>query len=295
MTHSEIDKKLKEIYANKFTTDKRFLPKKEFSFLKNLEYKIDIHQKNVASIINKNMCRQDIKNKCIELKEIQEKMIKKHHIKEKNHPELLTIKQEMQDVVNPNSYYERLGVNIVSIHVSEELLKLADPEIDGPLLIDIAQLRLSLTDSIGYIIPNVRLTDSLYLEKYQYSIHIRGQEVFKGCVSEKEVETISTSSIIENLKDISIKYVHQIMTKLDALKIIELVKSENPTLINDLIPTFLSSTDIKKILANLIHDGFSIKDILFIFEQLNDYARFTQDTDELTEILKKELMFYLED
>ena len=309
----ELNKKLREKYENIITTNGNKLTRKN-AIITNDENKINAHKKNINKIMEINLLNRDIKDKMFELKEqmrlLYEEKAKKNKIllfcqnaKDKfskmmnKNPENLQIKKEMYDIVNPSFYYQELGSKIIQIYLSNDLLRLANPVLDGPLLSDIAQLRASLVKSIGYIIPNIATSDEYYADelfgKYQYSILIRGQEVFKGYVSEENIKKNNSEEIIKNLKDVCIKYVHQIMTRSDALKIMELVKSEEPTLVNDLIPTFLSSTDIKKILANLIHDGFSIKDILFIFEQLNDHARYTQDTDELTEIIKNELMFYL--
>jgi len=293
----ELNKKLREKYENIITTNGNKLTRKN-AIITNDENKINAHKKNINKIMEINLLRSDIKDKLAkkqaEISSFIKKKVKIFQLEViSNSSEIVRRKTKMHNMMQPNRCYERLGVDSLLIHVSYDLIKLIDPEQGGLFLFDFAQLRTSLTDSIGYIIPNIRAIDYTELEKYQYSILIRGQEVFKGYVSEENIKNNNSEEIIKNLKDVCIKYVHQIMTRSDALKIMELVKSEEPTLVNDLIPTFLSSTDIKKILANLIHDGFSIKDILFIFEQLNDHARYTQDTDELTEIIKNELMFYL--
>lgn len=283
--------------SDEITTNGNKLTRKN-AIITNDENKINAHKKNINKIMEINLLRSDIKDKLAkkqaEISSFIKKKVKIFQLEViSNSSEIVRRKTKMHNMMQPNRCYERLGVDSLSIHVSYDLIKLIDPEQGGLFLFDFAQLRTSLTDSIGYIIPNIRSMDNTELEKYQYSILIRGQEVFKGYVSEENIKNNNSEEIIKNLKDVCIKYVHQIMTRSDALKIMELVKSEEPTLVNDLVPTFLSSTDIKKILANLIHDGFSIKDILFIFEQLNDHARYTQDTDELTEIIKNELMFYL--
>ena len=100
--------------------------------------------------------------------------------------------------------------------------------------------------------------------------------------------------IINAIQNMSIKYANQVFTKTDTLKLIELVKTQDPTLVNDIIPTFISVVDLKRILANLITERVCIKDIILVFEILNDYARYTQDVNELTAILKKELDFVKE-
>ena len=95
--------------------------------------------------------------------------------------------------------------------------------------------------------------------------------------------------IITHLKDCVRKYVDEIMTKTDVLKLMELVKSQDPTLINDLVPAIISTSDLRKIFVNLIREKVSIKDIIYIFERLCDYARFSKEPDILSERLRAAL------
>ena len=127
-----------------------------------------------------------------------------------------------------------------------------------------------------------------------FEIYVRGRKVFVGELSNSDVENANPMPIIENLKNVCFEYVHQILSKTDVLKLMELIRSQDPTLVNDLIPVFLSPIDLKNILANLLQSKISIKDIVMIFEVLNDYARYTQSSGKLTEILKKELIFGIE-
>lgn len=204
------------------------------------------------------------------------------------------LRKELQDYVNPNRMYERLGVDVLSITFSEVLLPIVDPDEKGTLLREICVLRHSLTDEYGYIIPNLRVMDSEKLSGNCFEIYVRGRKVFVGELSNSDVENANPMPIIENLKNVCFEYVHQILSKTDVLKLMELIRSQDPTLVNDLIPVFLSPIDLKNILANLLQSKISIKDIVMIFEVLNDYARYTQSSDKLTEILKKELIFGIE-
>ena len=95
--------------------------------------------------------------------------------------------------------------------------------------------------------------------------------------------------IMAHLKEICIKYVDKIITKADVLKMMELVKSQDKTLVDDLVPKLISVMDLRKILVNLIREKVSIKDIMFIFECLNDYARFSKKPDTLSERLRAAL------
>jgi len=64
--------------------------------------------------------------------------------------------------------------------------------------------------------------------------------VFTGELSGVEIQNCNCGLIIESFMNVCFEYVHKIMTKSDVLKLMELVSSHNPTLVNDLVPVFLS-------------------------------------------------------
>lgn len=96
--------------------------------------------------------------------------------------ELEKVRQEIQDLVNPDKMYDRLGVDVISLQVGSNLLCIADPDQDGMLCPKLVALRQKLTDNLGYIIPNVRILDSTKLKENEYSISIRGNVVDTGFV-----------------------------------------------------------------------------------------------------------------
>lgn len=98
-----------------------------------------------------------------------------------------------------------------------------------------------------------------------------------------------TDVIVNHLQESVRKYVDEVMTKTDVIKLMELVKSQDPTLINDLIPAIISTSDLRKIFVNLIREKVSIKDVIFIFERLCDFARFSKEPDILSERLRAAL------
>jgi len=248
--------------------------------------------------------------------------------------ELESVKQNMQDLVNPNKMYERLGVDILSLQVGNNLLAIADPEQEGQLLAKIAALRQRMTDEFGYIIPSIRIMDSTAIGENEYLISIRNNDVATGEVhpgrlmimaeqwdasdrsAPKDIITgidptyqqpvywvkpeevgedsgLTTvdpeNAIVSHLQECVRKYVEEIMTKTDVIKLMELVKTQDPTLINDLVPTIISTSDLRKIFVNLIREKISIKDIIFLFERLCDYARFSKEPDILSERLRASL------
>ncbi len=248
--------------------------------------------------------------------------------------QLENVRQNMQDLVNPNRMYERLGVDILSLQVGSNLLVIADPDQEGQLLAKIAALRQRVTDELGYILPNIRIMDSSALDANEYMISIRGNTVATGYVypgkfmviadqwdsMKKEVPedaiigidptyqtqaywitqedaksarlvtaVDATDVIVTHLQECVRKHVDEVMTKTDVLKLMELVRSQDPTLVNDLVPTIISTSDLRKIFVNLIREKVSIKDIIFVFERLCDYARFSKEPDILSERLRAAL------
>lgn len=248
--------------------------------------------------------------------------------------QLENVRQNMQDLVNPNKMYERLGVDVLSLQVGAGLLVIADPDQDGQLLAKIAALRQRITDELGYIIPNIRIMDSSAIDDNEYLISIRGNTVSTGLVYPGKLMVIAdqwestglrvpenvivgldptyqsqaywldpqyipqnsnimavdaVDVVVTHLQECVRKYVDEVMTKTDVLKLMELVKSQDPTLVNDLVPTIISTSDLRKIFVNLIREKVSIKDIIFIFERLCDYARFSKEPDILSERLRAAL------
>ena len=244
--------------------------------------------------------------------------------------QLENVRQNMQDLVNPNRMYERLGVDVLSLQVGSNLLVIADPDQEGQLLAKIAALRQRVTDELGYI----RIMDSSALDANEYLLAIRGNTVATGYVYPGRVMVIadqwdavkqevpedaiigidptyqtqaywlkpedaktarsvtavdSTDVIVTHLQECVRKHVDEVMTKTDVLKLMELVRSQDPTLVNDLVPTIISTSDLRKIFVNLIREKVSIKDIIFVFERLCDYARFSKEPDILSERLRAAL------
>ena len=248
--------------------------------------------------------------------------------------QLESVRQNMQDLVNPNKMYERLGVDVLSLQVGAGLLVIADPDQDGQLLAKIAALRQRVTDELGYILPNIRIMDSSALEANEYVIAIRNNVVASGYVypgkymviadqwdsvkktipedaivgvdptyqtqaywiseqDAKETKNVTavdaTDVLVTHLQECVRKHVDEVMTKTDVLKLMELVRSQDPTLVNDLVPAIISTSDLRKIFVNLIREKVSIKDIIFVFERLCDYARFSKEPDILSERLRAAL------
>lgn len=74
------------------------------------------------------------------------------------------------------------------------------------------------------------------------------------------------------LEYVSIKYVEEIFDYNDINRYIEIVSEDNLYLIENIVPDFVSIAELKFILTSLIKERVSIKDIVYIFEKINDFA-----------------------
>lgn len=194
--------------------------------------------------------------------------------------------QNSVELNSPNEMYERLGVDILSIRLGTGLLNYAAPEFDNILLPLISEVRKEFTEELGYIIPKVRCLDDKDLRPDEFRIYVRGvmrDNFFAG----KNTKNDEISTLLrQHLKECCIKNVKDILTRTDVIKLMEIVSSQDPTLVNDLIPSRISAVDLRRILVSLIREEISVKDTILIFERLCDYARFNTQPHVLVESLR---------
>ncbi len=90
--------------------------------------------------------------------------------------------------------------------------------------------------------------------------------------------------IARALEFVCVKYVDDLLDYNELDKYIEIVSKRNAFLVENLIPDFISLSDLRFILTSLIAERVSIKDICYIFEKMNDYAEDNVKTDILKKI-----------
>ncbi len=242
--------------------------------------------------------------------------------------ELDELKNKLAKTTSPDVMFSRLKEDKLSINLSEELLDYVNSEKVTPeedLVAATVKTRLKLTDELGYVIPKVMFKDDETLNPYEFSIKIRGLEVYRGnaytgyslfysedlhldkkpkeAVTDIDVLTgkkiiwlensqtkdfwekgISGAEYISKLLEFySIKYVEDLLDYSDLDKYINVVEQANPFLFENLVPDYISPSDLKFLLTGLIKEQVSIKNIIYIFEKLNDYA----DDCPKADLLKK--------
>ena len=99
----------------------------------------------------------------------------------------------------------------------------------------------------------------------------------------------SPAIIATHLTEVIRDNLHELLSRQDVQQLIDNLKESNPVLIDELIPKLMSIGDIQKVLANLLKEGISIRDLVTILETLADYAAVTRDIDLLTEYSRQAL------
>lgn len=86
------------------------------------------------------------------------------------------------------------------------------------------------------------------------------------------------------IEHISVKEVADIMDYNDINKYVEIVMENNTFLVDNIIPEFITVADLKYLLTSLIRERVSIKNIVYLFEKINDYANEPTKEDLLDKV-----------
>lgn len=84
---------------------------------------------------------------------------------------------------------------------------------------------------------------------------------------------LTASEFIARLLEyIVIKNINELLDYSDINQYVDIVGEKNLFLVENIIPDFVSIAELRYILANLLREEISIKDIVFIFEKINDFS-----------------------
>lgn len=97
------------------------------------------------------------------------------------------------------------------------------------------------------------------------------------------------SIIATHLTEIIKRYAHELLGRQEVQTLIDSVKANYPAIVDELVPKVMNFGEIQKVLANLLKEGVSIRDMVTILETLADYAPLTRDPDMLTEYVRQAL------
>ncbi len=102
--------------------------------------------------------------------------------------------------------------------------------------------------------------------------------------------TIDAPSVIAtHLMEVIKRYAHELLGRQQVQMLIDNLKTQQPALVDEVVPKLFTLGEIQKILANLLREGVSIRDFASILEIIADYGTVTRDLQLLTEYVRQNL------
>jgi len=101
------------------------------------------------------------------------------------------------------------------------------------------------------------------------------------------------SIIATHLTEIIKAHSAELLGRQEVQKLLDNLKESYPALVDEVLPKTLSLGEIHKVLANLLKENISIRDLVTIMETLADYGVLTKDPDVLTEYVRQSLSRYI--
>ncbi|MDN5330929.1 MAG: flagellar biosynthesis protein FlhA [Tepidanaerobacteraceae bacterium] len=99
----------------------------------------------------------------------------------------------------------------------------------------------------------------------------------------------SASVLATHLTEVIKAYAHELIGRQDVKNILDNLKEQYPSLIEELVPKVFTLGEIQKVLSNLLRENVPIRDMVTILEALGDYSSLTKDTELLTEYVRQRL------
>ncbi|UQZ32101.1 flagellar biosynthesis protein FlhA [Paenibacillus sp. PK3_47] len=97
------------------------------------------------------------------------------------------------------------------------------------------------------------------------------------------------SVVATHLTELIKRYGHELLGRQETKQLVDNLRENYPVLVDELIPSVLAVGDIQKVLAKLLREKISVRDLVTIFETLADYGTYTKDPDILTEYVRQSL------
>lgn len=114
--------------------------------------------------------------------------------------------------------------------------------------------------------------------------------------SQKEDAELAGYTVVElpavlatHLTEVIKKHSNEILTRQDVRNLLDNIKENNATVVEELIPNLLSVGDVHKVLQNLLRERVSIRDLLLILETLANVAPRNKNPEILTEYVRNSL------
>lgn len=170
--------------------------------------------------------------------------------------------------LNPNAYRLKIKGNEVAsgeLMLDHYLAMAPDMEGDGIEGIDTRE-------------PAFGLPAKWITEEYKDEAELSGYTVV-------DPPSVVSTHITEMIK----RHAHILLGREETKQLIDHLKESHPILVEEVTPDPLSIGDIQKVLAKLLRESVSIRNLPVIFETLADFSKMTNDTELLAEYVRQAL------
>ena len=200
----------------------------------------------------------------------------------------VNLSEELIDIVSPDSEDDLLSETVkLRQKLTDELgyvlpkMVFQDDDTLEPYEFAINVHSLNVYQTVAIPEHKAFFKEELHLEKKP-----KGTIISKDIITGKDIWWISNEEcqdfwsegwspieyITRAIEFVGIKYVAEILDYSDINRYVTLVEKRNSFVINNIIPDFITLSELKYILINLIRERVSIKDIDYIFEKINDFS-----------------------
>ncbi|WP_053219653.1 flagellar biosynthesis protein FlhA [Virgibacillus senegalensis] len=97
------------------------------------------------------------------------------------------------------------------------------------------------------------------------------------------------SVVSTHITEVIKQHAHLLLGRQETKQLIDHLKESYPILVEEVTPEPLSTGDIQKVLAKLLRENVSIRNLPIIFETLADFGKMTSDTELLAEYARQSL------
>ena len=102
--------------------------------------------------------------------------------------------------------------------------------------------------------------------------------------------TIDPPSVIAtHLTEVIKRHSSELLTRQQVQILVDNLKGQQPALVEEVVPKMFSLGELQKVLASLLREAVSIRDLGTILETLSDYGQITRDTETLVEYVRQAL------
>src|SRR5690606_35784717 len=97
------------------------------------------------------------------------------------------------------------------------------------------------------------------------------------------------SVVSTHITEVIKKHAHVLLGRQETKQLIDHLKESYPILVEEVTPEPLAIGDVQKVLAKLLREGISIRNLPVIFETLADFGKMTNDPELLAEYVRQAL------